>query len=598
MTARGLTKRYVVALSLVALMATMILTLSSLSSQQAEDDASLINKAGRQRMLSQRISMLTFEYTHGALTESAAPVRLRLERAIDLFLTSHDELARVADQTPEIATIYHDGGTSLDYLSQRFVGDARDILDNGGTDEHLRRLAADAEIILPRLDAATNAFEAVAQRRARGMARFEWAAFLVTLTVLLLEALLIFRPAAQAIGKTMDRLKRARKDAEAAADAKSEFLANMSHEIRTPLNGVLGMADALTHTDLDADQLEKIRTIQSSGDLLLTVVNDILDLSKIDSGKVTLEDRPFEMRALTRWCHDNFAQACDDKGLAFEMDLDAEADKRYLGDATRLRQILANLLSNAIKFTEAGRVSLTVSTSEAGLAISVRDTGIGIPEDRVKAIFDPFVQADVSTTRTHGGTGLGLSITRRLIEHMGGQLNVESAPGCGTCFTAVLPLEKTNAPLPEDDATVMKALEAQMQGKRILVVDDIATNRLVLFSILKSVDAEAVLVESGEQAVAACRLECFDAVLMDIRMPGMNGLEATQQIRAQETALSLPHTPIIAASANAMPEQAAEYREAGMEGHIAKPVVREELFRTITDVAGAKDAGSSDRLTA
>lgn len=583
MTARDLTKRYILALGIVALMASIILGLSLSSTHQASSDANLINKAGRQRMLSQRISLLSFEYTNIALAGSHDTVRERLEGSIDLFLRSHDELAAAADRQPEIASIYHEGGMSLDVLSQAFVADARDILENGGSDTRIRRLALDAEIILPRLDEATNAFELASNRRAQFTERLEWTAFFITLFVLCLEAFFIFRPAARSLGGYIARLNRAREDAEAGARAKTTFLANMSHEIRTPLNGVLGMAEALTFTELDGDQREKIRTIQGSGDLLLAVVNDILDLTKIDSGNVKLETIPFEMATLAQWAEDSFVKPSDDKDLMLRVDLDPAAEDRFLGDPTRLRQVLANLLSNAIKFTDSGQVALTVRHAAATdrIEIAVSDTGVGIPEERLAAIFDPFVQADVSTTRTHGGTGLGLSISKRLIEMMGGTIRVESEIGTGTTFTVELPLTRTDAPVRDADTSALDAYESSLAGQRILVVDDIATNRLVLFSILKSMEVEAVLVESGAEAIEICRSESFNAILMDIRMPGMNGPDATRAIRRMESELGLQPTPIIAATANALPEQTASYRAAGMDGSVTKPVVLEELVREL-----------------
>jgi len=375
-------------------------------------------------------------------------------------------------------------------------------------------------------------------------------------------------------------------EANAANQAKSAFLAAMSHEIRTPLNGVLGMAQAMAmEDDLPPHQRERLMVIRESGESLLAILNDLLDLSKIEAGKLELEEAEFDIQELTRGAHATFAAVAAAKGLDFRVSVSGAAEGVYLGDPLRLRQILHNLISNALKFTEEGSVEVGVSRRGRDLRIVVKDTGIGIPAGKAAQLFRKFEQGDASTTRRFGGTGLGLAICRDLAEMMGGSIEVESAPGKGAAFTVRLPLkrigkveEPADEPAPEivPDETVL----------RVLVAEDNGMNQLVLKTLLAQLGVEPVVVPNGRAAVEAWEREPWDLILMDVQMPEMDGPTATGVIRRREAAEGRDRTPIVALTANAMQHQVVEYRAAGMDDVVPKPVEVDRLFRVLRAVGG------------
>jgi len=374
----------------------------------------------------------------------------------------------------------------------------------------------------------------------------------------------------------------ARDVAEAASKAKSEFLAMVSHEIRTPLNGVLGMAQAMARDDLSDIQRERLAVVGQSGETLLATLNDILDLSKIEAGKLELENAEFELRALVLGCHATFTAVAQAKGLSFNLDVEADAQGRYCGDPTRIRQVLHNLVSNAVKFTGDGEVRVTIQRTDAGVRIVVRDTGEGIAPERIERLFEKFVQADSSTTRRFGGTGLGLAICAELCNAMGGSISVESTLGGGSVFTVELPLEWVGAPSGMGELAEDAAMELGGERKlRVLAAEDNPVNQLVLKTVLAQLGLWPTLVSDGAAALAAWETDSWDLILMDVQMPVMDGPTAVREIRARERALGLPRTPILALTANAMTHQTSTYREAGMDGVVAKPINIADLFAAI-----------------
>jgi PAS domain S-box-containing protein len=383
--------------------------------------------------------------------------------------------------------------------------------------------------------------------------------------------------------KTQERaLIQAKEEAEAANRAKSAFLATISHEMRTPLNGLLGMAQAMAMAPLDPAQRERLEIVRQSGEGLLAILNEVLDISKIEAGKLTLEDGEFDVTDVAQAAYSTFQAVAENKGLAFALRVQPKARGAYRGDPMRVRQILYNLVSNALKFTDRGSVAIIVGRRAGQLQIQVRDTGIGMTAEQQARLFQAFEQAEASTTRRYGGTGLGLAICRELTELMKGRIRVKSAPGSGASFTVVLPLPKIErAPLRATDEPSEAAPSASERPLRLLAAEDNGVNQLVLKTLLSQIGAEPVMVADGAAAVEAWAREPWDLILMDVEMPGLDGPSATAEIRAREKAEGRRRTPIIALTANAMPDQVARYLAAGMDGFVSKPIAASRLFAAL-----------------
>lgn len=369
--------------------------------------------------------------------------------------------------------------------------------------------------------------------------------------------------------------------AQAANQAKSAFLAAMGHEIRTPLNGVLGMAQVMATDDLPPRQRERLAVIRESGESLLQILNDLLDLSKIEAGKLTLEEAEFDLEDLLRSTHAAFSALASQKGLTYRLTISERAKGLYRSDPLRLRQILHNLISNAIKFTAEGGIEVSVGRRENRLLLEVTDTGMGIPPDRLPQLFDKFEQADSSTTRRFGGTGLGLAICRDLAGLMGGQISVTSRMGQGSTFRVEIPMlrvrrERARTPAP---AAAIRP-ESDLS---ILVAEDNPTNQIVLRALLEAAGLDPVIVSDGAAAMEAWQSRSWDLILMDVQMPVMDGPTAAAAIRAIEAAEDRPRTPILAVTANAMAHQIDEYASAGMDGVVAKPIQLEALLTAIAE---------------
>lgn len=382
--------------------------------------------------------------------------------------------------------------------------------------------------------------------------------------------------------KVFLQLTEARQEAEAANIAKSEFLAAMSHEIRTPLNGVLGMTQAMAGDSLTDVQRERLGVIRQSGEALLTILNDVLDLAKIEAGRLELEEIAFDLRDIVGGARAAFSALADAKGLQMVVDMDS-ARGVWRGDPTRIRQILNNLISNALKFTEAGEIRVTARRTETGLELVVSDTGLGMDAATVARLFQAFSQADASTTRRFGGTGLGLSICRELTDLMGGSIAVTSSEHKGSTFTVSLPLQRIGDERAASVTRTEQQNENAASGLRVLAAEDNPVNQLVLRTLLAQAGVDLTVVADGAAAVNAWREGDFSLILMDVQMPVMDGPTATRAIRRAEAAEGQGHIPILALTANAMAHQVAEYRASGMDGHVAKPIRIEELFAAIDD---------------
>jgi len=393
------------------------------------------------------------------------------------------------------------------------------------------------------------------------------------------------------------RLEEARNAAEAASRAKSSFLANMSHEIRTPLNGVLGMAQALDARDLAEEERHMISTIRESSQTLMTILNDVLDLSKIEAGKLELSPDDCDLRPVICQVQKLFTPNAEAKGLRLSLEIDANLPERLSFDANRLQQCLANLVSNAIKFTESGSVSIAVAGEQtrAGcwtIHTRVTDTGIGLSRKASARLFEAFNQADNSTTRRFGGTGLGLAIARELARLMGGDITVESEPGKGSTFTLSFVANDAVASPPRQppsgdvDFSVLEEL-------RVLVVDDNALNRKVVRLLLAPLQAQISEAENGLEALAQLEAGVFDIVLLDAHMPVMDGPETIHRIRSSGTVWA--DIPVIALTAEAMKGDHDRFLKMGMSGYASKPVDRTALLSEMSRVLEGRDPAANLR---
>jgi signal transduction histidine kinase/CheY-like chemotaxis protein len=407
------------------------------------------------------------------------------------------------------------------------------------------------------------------------------------------------RTVAQALRTALQK----EREADEANAAKSTFLATMSHEIRTPLNGVMGMVQAMDRDPLPDGQRQRLAVIRQSGEALTAVLNDVLDLSKIEAGQLALHPAPFDLAAALRPSLDTFAPLAAVKGLSLTLEVEPTGEDVLLfGDAARIRQVLSNLISNAVKFTDHGGVSVRAAHGEGLLSISVRDTGPGVSPQQAARLFNDFVQLDDSATRRHGGTGLGLAISRRLCALMDGSIHLDSRSEAGATFTVLIPAERLEA-----TSAVVAALApapvappppiAAPGRLRVLAAEDNLINQTVLKTLLAQADIDPTMVSDGLQALAAWEGGDWDVILMDVQMPVMDGLAAVREIRAREAALGRPRTPVVGLSANGMTHQVQEMLAAGMDDHVAKPIDVVRLFTVLAAIVDpAGDPGSQADL--
>lgn len=372
-------------------------------------------------------------------------------------------------------------------------------------------------------------------------------------------------------------LKAARVAADAASDAKSTFLATMSHEVRTPLNGILGMTQLMAMNELDQQQRERVEVIRRSGETLLGTLNAVLDLSRIEAGRLELTDGVVHPAQIASDSVSTFAASAGLKGLSLTSSAGPEVAGAFRGDPVRLRQVIDNLVGNAVKFTARGSVHVSVAFLHGQLVFEVRDTGPGIAPDDLLRVFSPFEQADGSHRRAHEGSGLGLAICRQLAELMKGRLEAESVVGRGSVFRLVIPAETATVAAGETPLPVADALDSFS----VLVAEDNETNRTVIRSLLEHLGARPHLVENGQQAIEALRVRSFQLILMDVQMPVLDGLEATRAIRRSEGGIAGADVPIIGLTGNAMDHQVAECLAAGMTAVVPKPIQLPVLIQAI-----------------
>ncbi|MDH3342445.1 MAG: ATP-binding protein, partial [Gammaproteobacteria bacterium] len=382
-----------------------------------------------------------------------------------------------------------------------------------------------------------------------------------------------------------EELKNARDEAERMSRSKGEFLANMSHEIRTPMNGIIGTLQLLEDTELTDSQHEYVKVSYKSADALLSILNDILDLSKIEAGKLEFERIPFDLRETVNDVVTLHALKAEQTGIYLNSEIDKAVPEMVVGDPTRVRQVLVNLISNAIKFTSEGGVIVRVKLKlkdekEALVRVEVEDTGVGIPTNKHQKLFMAFSQADGTTTRKYGGTGLGLTIVKQLVEMMHGNLGIESELGVGSKFWLVMPLGIAQVKESKNEV-VTEVVEPTLLDGHVLLVEDNPVNQMVARKMLEKVGLESTLAENGIEALECLKQDKFNAVLMDCQMPEMDGFEATRLWREYETRSHCGHIPIIAMTANVMEGDKERCLLAGMDDYLGKPVRQAELAKVL-----------------
>jgi signal transduction histidine kinase/CheY-like chemotaxis protein len=624
--ARRLTILYIGALSAVALLSLAGQAVVQLHLDSQMSDSRVVNIAGRQRMLSQRIAKAALAADAATDPKQIAAARSELSDTLVLWERSHrglqegdPELGLPGKSSAEVQRLF----AALEPSFRGMLAPAQRLADANLTEDSTPQRAADiAELLrheqdfLTGMDAIVTQYAAEASQKVAQVKGIERGLLLVTLAVLVLEALFVFRPAVRriramiaALEATGVKLAAARDAAESANDAKSRFLAVTSHELRTPLHAVLGIAEQLEKTPLNDSQRHGIVVLRDSAKTQLALVNDLLDLARIDSGKLELRMQAVPLRPLLNQSLEFVRLDAAKKGLELSADVDGDLPVAIVTDSLRLGQVLLNLLGNAVKFTDRGTVRLEVkqfpqTRGLAKLRFTVRDTGIGIPIAEQRRIFENFTQIDGSLARSQGGVGLGLAISRRLVALLGGKLELESEIGRGSRFSFTLVCEVANASTQRHTSehkyreSAAAKCHQSASGGPILVVDDAAANRHLAATILRGAGYAVVVAASGDEALQAIAANSFLAILLDIHMPGMDGVEVARAVRHYEAEHNFGRTPIIGLTADAMPETSARLCSNSIDVVLHKPASEEAMLAAIASATVQRQCTAERTVTA
>lgn len=612
---RKLAGRVLIALCLIGVLATAEFVISRVVVDSQGVSAQLINISGRQRMLSQRIAALAEEAAreaanHGTAreaTSAALHVAIEQMREGHQTLTNGDEASELPPPASHAAAYYFDSAAPLDGQVREFL-DVADRIEKAtrtglAASSDLEYLAKEARLaLLQRLDGAVQLYQDDAQDRTANLTFGLWAAMMACLV---LSGLFVLWPAIRLVRSSMERAESARLMAEQANEAKTKFLSSMSHEIRTPMNGIIGMADLLASEPLEPTQKRYAEIVRRSARSLLAILNDILDVSKMEADQLVLEKVPFNLSRLIMESSEVFGSDCSEKGLDLSLEIEPALDIAFLGDPTRIRQILTNLISNALKFTKEGGVTIRahrvyVTDDLTEIRIEVKDTGVGFDPDVAEYLFEAFTQEDQSTTRRFGGTGLGLAIVKRIVTAMGGAVRAEGAPGKGATFIVDLPLELSDEPLGEDlereAAVAEESEELDWSAARLLVAEDNETNRELIGTLLTALGCGFVdFAEDGVIAVQKAGSTPYDLILMDSQMPNMDGIEAAKTIR--QTDGPNAGAPIVALTADALDRARERYLGHGFDDYLPKPIGPNMLYEVLGRFIRNPGAADADKET-
>lgn len=611
-TTRQLVLAYAIALAFIAGLSTTVFTTSRYAVDNASRWGRLINDSGRQRMLVQRVALLAANVVIVAARDGDGlddTVRA-LETGKSLALENFDYLKKrieALDSDREsvaaLRQLYEDPTEGVEAYFRLFLHLVDDAVvavrqSDDGDYPLQAALSLNDEQLLPRLEETVSFFERLSMEDNKKILRIETTAYVLTLFILLLEVLFIFWPVTRSVENTIAELAEARQKAEAASDAKTWFLSMMSHEIRTPLHGIIGAVEMLHHTGTGADASHWLKALKSSSDYLMSVINGVLDLSKIESGGIEIDRHAFRLDDVTEQVTNIFRSRSRGTNVDFDVRLDAPDDSVIVSDPTRIRQILINLLGNAFKFTRQGRVDLLIELRDGAgpgtalLRITVTDTGVGIPKDKLSSIFESFTQADMSIGREFGGSGLGLSLVKSISEMLGGSVSAKSVLGIGSTFEVVIPVTvSTREQVREQTPPNSAGMGLKESGKgRVLVADDVSLNIEILEIFIRTQGWEVATVTNGRDAVDYVRARHpVDLILMDFHMPDIDGFEATRRIRA----LGGPQPRIVGLTADAVSNRHPMAIDSGMDEVITKPCTLQDIVAVLKETPVARPTPSA-----